>query len=278
MHVSSSTIAQAFAGYSGRASGSTATWRIQQDSGTGSAGSSGTCGGDSSQISSQGFAALLQDGDDQQPAFTDDQANQIGELIQQQDGSSFSKLDTDQDGKLSASELTAALNALQPAQQDASGGPPALTDEQAQKIGERIQQHDPDTFAKLDTDQDGSLSASEIDAGRKSGVLKPHHHGHGGGQPPALTDDQAKDFGTMLQQQDPDQFTALDTDQDGTLTASEVEAGRKSGALKPPPPPDAGGQGGQSGTGSGSANSGTSDYMANLIQDLLRNLGAATAA
>jgi hypothetical protein len=231
MQVSSSSITQAYAGYSARAassaSGGTALRQCHVH--TGSGGNAAST--DSAQISSQGFAALLQSSSDASsahtPTFTADQAQQIGALIQQQDSAAFTKLDGDQDGTLSVDELTTALQSLA----DQQPPPPPS-----------------------------------------------------GGKPPEMTDDLAAKIGTMMQQHDPDQFTALDSDQNGTLSAAEMQAGRESGTLKPPPPPPGmdGSGGGPSpdrtGGGGATGSSSTSDLTANLIQDLLRSLQGTQAA
>lgn len=61
--------------------------------------------------------------------------------------------------------------------------------------------------------------------------------------PPPLTDEMASDFGAMLQEDDPELFSALDGNSDGVLSADEMKAGKEqldaamqAKGMGPPPP------------------------------------------
>jgi Ca2+-binding EF-hand superfamily protein len=156
MHVSSSTISQAFANFSARGGSAFSSGQIRLG------GSSGTAQTDSASFSPQSFAALMQGGG-QPPQITDDQASQIGSMIQEQDPNAFSLLDADGNGSLTASELDAARK----------NGPPKMSDDQAAQFGSMIQQMDPNAFKQLDADGNGSLNAQEMEAAKENMGGKP---------------------------------------------------------------------------------------------------------
>lgn len=128
-------------------------------------------------------------------------------------GSVIKSGDTDGDGELSASEISAALTAKAP---DAATG---LGDKMASGI-----------VSALDTDGDGSLSSSEISSAitkaasdessaRASGRVHGHHHHHGGGAPSGAGEAEGAS-GT---------FEALDTNKDGAVSAEELAAANTDG-------------------------------------------------
>jgi Ca2+-binding EF-hand superfamily protein len=91
---------------------------------------------------------------------SDAAAATFGAQLQQDDPSLFASLDSDGDGTLSADELTAGLTS-----HHGGHGPPAMSDEDAAAIGTTMQQDDPELFASLDADGNGTLSADELKAG-----------------------------------------------------------------------------------------------------------------
>ncbi|MCS4511483.1 EF-hand domain-containing protein [Xylophilus ampelinus] len=109
-----------------------------------------------------------------------------------------------------------------------------------------------DLFGKVDSDADGSLSATEFQA------LQDRMSGKTGASASSASSTSGTDAG--------EQFARLDTDDDGTLSAAEFDAGRPSGAGgqtagaqgaaggTPPPP---GGPGGPGGAGGASASAST---------------------
>lgn len=143
----------------------------------------------------------------------------------------------------------------------------------------------------------GSDSAS-ISADGFAALLRQQR----GDGPPPMTDEKAAEIGTRLKEDDADLFSSIDTDQDGTLTASELEAGKDQvraameakgkggpppGGAPPPGPPPGGAPGGStasSGTEDEdssttlekllgkSGSDGWSDYQTNLLNSLLQSL------
>lgn len=171
--------------------------------------------------------------------------------------------------------------------QEQGSGPPAISDDMAAKIGDALQQQDPDLFSALDSDGNGTLSADEFSAAMDA------LHGSQGpppGPPPEMTDEQAATIGENLQTSDADLFSALDSDGNGTLSADELTTAMDSlhqamdaGGMQPPPPP-----GGTSDPGSTgdllarllgtSSTDGSSDYQANMLNELLQSLFGSTSA
>lgn len=150
----------------------------------------------------------------------------------------FGKLDSDGDGSVTMTEIQAHA-------------PPALSADGMSALLKMQEADDSNTspvmqaFKAADTDGDGKLSKTEfaafdtaMKANGQGGAGRAHH---GGGT--KMTADQV--------------FDALDTNQDGTVSAEELAAGT------PPPPPTPG-------TDTSSTDSGnTSDMLASLIQQLL---------
>lgn len=113
-------------------------------------------GSDSVDISQAGFAAMLRQGP---PPLSDEMAGKIGMAMSTDDPELFAQLDSDADGALTAAELEAARPPSM------AGGPPAMNDDLAGIIGSRMQKDDPELFAQLDSDTDGTLTAAEMEAG-----------------------------------------------------------------------------------------------------------------
>jgi hypothetical protein len=61
--------------------------------------------------------------------------------------------------------------ALMHAQGNTAGGPPAMTDDLAGRLGGMLKQHDAEAFGRIDADQDGTLNASELSAAKE--ILGP---------------------------------------------------------------------------------------------------------
>lgn len=127
----------------------------------------------------------------------------------------FASADKDGDGKVTAEELTADLEAHAPKDADASGAPSAA-----------------DMAAKMikdgDTDGDGSLSLDEMKAMKPPGG---HHGGPGGpggmgGPPPAGAASSADSTSSSSSTS----YDPADTNKDGTVSADELIASLTSAA------------------------------------------------
>ncbi len=112
----------------------------------------------------------------------------------------FSKLDTDGDGKISRDEFVA-------------GRPKGVSEDQAGKEFDALSQSvGSDPSAGLTQDQFAQAVQNQQQAGGAGGGHHHHHHPHGGG-------------GGDASKVDPTQvFSALDTNQDGTVSAEEWAA------------------------------------------------------
>ena len=133
------------------------------------------------------------------------------------------------------------------------GGPPPMTDELAGTIGAKMQEKNPDLFAKLDRDGSGSLTAQEMEDGRDL-AMQSMMGGAGGGMP-SLDQEALSRISQLMQQQDPAMFGKLDADGNGQLSGEEM-------------------QGAAAMMGGGSANgaSGMDSYRNNVINDILRSM------
>ncbi len=181
----------------------------------------------------------------------------------------FSKMDSNADGSLSSDELDQGMQSLMP--------PPPSTMDFAQSrggdYGGGSGGSQDDLFAKIDTNADGSIDKTELQA---------------------LTDKIKADTGKDAS----DLFAKLDTDGDSQLTQAEFDAGHPQGTdaaqgpKGPPPtdgPPPPGGPGGASGAGgTGKSESASKTYdkldtnQDGTVSELERLVGAmkdaATAA
>ncbi len=183
-------------------------------------------------------------------------------------------LDTDHDGIISAAEIAAAPQSLLKLDKNGDGeltpdeymGPPPPdapknhphpANASGQKVvaggkdknqGDRPKPPVPPIVAALDTDHDGTISASEIaDAANSLLTLDKNGDGQLGPReynpPPPMRDGKL-----------PDELKPYDKNGDGKLDESEraaVKADVDSGKLKLPPPPPDGGPGGPDGDGPG---------------------------
>jgi Ca2+-binding EF-hand superfamily protein len=168
--------------------------------------------------------------------------------------------------------------------------PPPMTDDLAAKIGAQMQEKDPDLFGQLDSDGDGTLTAAEFEAGKGKAGPPPG----GGGPPPEMTDAMAASIGSQMQTDNSTLFSALDTNGDGVLSASELKAGRDQmdGAMEtqgkrpPPPPPPSSSADGQSSDGLDEEqiqkllqklqDDGWSDVQTNQLSEILNQMFATT--
>jgi Ca2+-binding EF-hand superfamily protein len=137
----------------------------------------------------------------------------------------FSNADADGDGSLTAEELSADM---------AAHAPPGLKDTDTSSRAS-------DLVAAGDTDGDGALSAEEFTALKPSGPPR-------GGPPPSETSSEAEEETT---------YDAADTNQDGTVSMSELLASLQS---------------------SSEATSGFDSEVSDLMAKLLEKLQAAVAA
>lgn len=137
----------------------------------------------------------------------------------------MAKVDTDSSGSVDQAELQTMLSDI------------------SQKTGMRIDSNGADTFSKMDSNADGTLSSDEVDKGMHN--LMP--------APPSTMDfaqsRSTDSTGGSAGSQD-DLFAKVDTNGDGALTQAELEAGRpQGGAQDPDGPPPPGGPGGPGGAG-----------------------------
>lgn len=194
-----------------------------------------------------------------------DISQKTGVSIDSNAADTFTKMDSNADGKLSSDELGKGMQSLMPA-------PPSTMDfaqtRSASGSSGGSGGSQDDLFAKIDTNGDGSLDQTELKT---------------------LTDkiksDTGKDASAM--------FAKLDTDSDGKLTKTEFDAGRPQGGpqgasatqatseAKAPPdgPPPPGGPGGAGGAGkSDSASNKTYDKLDTnqdgTVSELERLVGA----
>ncbi len=88
------------------------------------------------------------------PAMTEDMANQISQMMQEQDSDLFAKFDKNEDGSLSVDELASA--------RPPKGPPPSMTEGMSGNISQIMQEQFSELFTGMDTDENGSLSANEF--------------------------------------------------------------------------------------------------------------------
>jgi Ca2+-binding EF-hand superfamily protein len=180
-------------------------------------------------------------------------------------------LDTDHDGIISAAEIAAAPDSLKKLDKNGDGqltpdeyhgAPPpdgpqrrpkpvngnqkVAAGGQNQNEGDRPKPPLPPIVAALDTDKDGTISASEIAAAATS-LLKLDKNGDGQLGPREYNPPPPKRDGGL-----PEELKPYDKNGDGKLDESErsaVKADIDSGKLQLPPPPPGGGPGGPDGEG-----------------------------
>ena len=129
----------------------------------------------------------------------------------------FSTIDSDGDGKISASELDAGMKSLMP--------PPSSTVDFASRREGRAER----AFAKLDADGSGSLDADELQSmldARKAGAASAASSTDSSTGSAALTG--------------ADLLKKLDTDGDGKVSEAEFAVGRPQHGGPPPGPPPTG--------------------------------------
>jgi len=128
----------------------------------------------------------------------------------------FARVDTDGSGGVNETELQAMLDKVN--ERVAAMGGSAVDAKEA--------------FSSFDTDGDGSLNADELDAGMK-GLMSAQGMGgpQGAGGPPPMgpppgakpSDDDSEDEESTLDQL----LSAIDSDQDGALSADEIASFKK---------------------------------------------------
>ena len=177
----------------------------------------------------------------------DDVAKKTGVSSQTSAADLVQQYDANGDGSLNADELGKTLQSVLP--------PPPSTMAFAQsRSGDSSSaatgQAGDDLFGKVDSDGDGAVSKTELQA-----LLE------------AMSGGTASQTGVSSD----DAFSQLDTDGDGSLTQAEFDAGRPSGpgagtggmqamGGMPPPPGGPGGPGGAGGAGAASDSSSTTSY------------------
>ncbi len=167
----------------------------------------------------------------------------------------FSTMDSNADGSLSSEELGQGMQSLMPP-------PPSTLDFAQMRSGDGAggsQESQDDLFSKIDTNADGSIDKTELEA---------------------LTDKIKADTGEDAS----DLFAKLDTDGDNQLTQAEFDAGRPQGTdaahgpKGPPPPEGPGGAGGAGGTGKSESAAKTYDKLDTnqdgTVSELERLVGA----
>lgn len=153
----------------------------------------------------------------------------------QKDDDLFSKVDSNQDGSLDDSEVS------------------AFTEKMSEMTGQSADAAE--MMALFDTDESGSVSESEFSAARPQGPPPPPPSQMGGmseddpfssvdedgdgsiseSELAAFTEKMAEMTGQSVDATD--MMASLDTDEDGTVSADEFKAGKPQG---PPPPPPGG--------------------------------------
>lgn len=175
----------------------------------------------------------------------DDVAQKSGVSSQTSAADLIKQYDSNGDGNLNADELGKTMQSVLP--------PPPSTMAFAQSRGDNdtaTGQAGDDLFGKVDSDGDGAVSKTELQA-----LLE------------AMSGGTASQTGVSSD----DAFSQLDTDGDGSLTQAEFDAGRPSGpgagtggmqamGGMPPPPGGPGGPGGAGGAGAASDSGSTTSY------------------
>lgn len=145
----------------------------------------------------------------------------------------LTQFDANGDGNLNADELGKTMESLLPARSTMDFAQSRATDGSASSTAGATGQAGDDLFGKVDSDGDGSVSKTELQA-----LLE------------AMSGGTASKTGVSSD----DAFAALDTDSDGSLSQAEFDAGRPPGdgpqAGSMPPPP-----GGPEGAGGAQASS-----------------------
>ncbi|MFC0408314.1 EF-hand domain-containing protein [Roseomonas elaeocarpi] len=151
----------------------------------------------------------------------------------------FSRADQDSSGDLSLDEFESMAPGTSDTSPASSAGSTTATNRAAE------------VFASLDTDDDGSVTSAELEAGRSGGRPPgpPPQGGFSSDSMSALLSGQEASTTSGSSSASDDLFASLDTDGDGSLSASEFQAaggtqgaGGPRGAGGPPPggPPPGG--------------------------------------
>jgi Ca2+-binding EF-hand superfamily protein len=120
----------------------------------------------------------------------------------------FSKVDADGNGSIDESELATLMQKMSGSGDAQASDAPNSTDDSTK------------LFAKLDTDGDGALTQAEFDAGRPGAEGGPQA---AGGMPPPPP-------GGAGGASNAETYDALDTNEDGIVSAAELAAGEAAGA------------------------------------------------
>ncbi|MBX3477942.1 MAG: EF-hand domain-containing protein [Brevundimonas sp.] len=133
-----------------------------------------------------------------------------------------SRIDTDNDGRISRAEFLSRIDRMAAQDTDADGT--LSRDERRAAMQARMTQRRAEAFARLDADGDGVISRAEFDAPRaKAGAaprMRPGPHSRRGSIRSASLDlNQMRDRAAQA-------FDRMDADSDGYLSADERRAAR----------------------------------------------------
>ncbi len=130
------------------------------------------------------------------------------------------EFDVNQDGSISGDEVQSVLTEKFTAA-DADGDGLLTQDEMSTAHEQRHQERAAKHFAQLDTDENGSVSVEEFQAG------KPPGGRHCGGSKPMFSQDETSETREQLhQERAAEHFAELDTDGSGSLSVEEFQAGK----------------------------------------------------
>ncbi|WP_427999610.1 XopAW family type III secretion system calcium-binding effector [Acidovorax sp.] len=167
----------------------------------------------------------------------DDVAKKTGVSSQASAADLLQQYDSDGDGSLNADELGKTMQSVMPPPPSTMAFAQSRSDSSSSSTGATGQAGD-DLFGKVDTDGDGAVSQTELQA---------------------LLEKMSGGTASKTGVSSDELFSQLDADGDGSLSEAEFDAGRPSGDVgggavggMPPPPP-----GGPGGPGGASASSGT---------------------
>ncbi len=130
------------------------------------------------------------------------------------------EFDVNQDGSISGEEVQLVLTEKFTAA-DADGNSLLTQDEMSTAHEQHHQERAAEHFSELDTDENGSLSVEEFQAG------KPPVGRHCGGSKPMFSQDETSETREQLhQERAAEHFAELDTDENGSLSVEEFQAGK----------------------------------------------------
>lgn len=125
----------------------------------------------------------------------------------------LSSMDTDKSGSIDSAEFSAAAQALASSSSSSDSSTSSSSTTSSSSVT--------DAFNALDTNSDGSLSTDELMAALKNTKPQGHEGGMPPPPPPPPSDSSSASSSTSSSS---DIFSALDTNQDGSISADELAA------------------------------------------------------